>query len=317
MARKQKNRDNDESLLIYRKSQELETVLDELNVVVLIVDKDYKIKRLNKTALEFSKKKKYSQVLNKKCHEIFFGYKTICDFCPRARVEADLKTLRQTDYRPIQEINAEFDTKPLGRSRYYEQKQYVIEGSEGEDLMVELLTDVSDQREFEEEQARNAKLIALGTAVQTVAHELGNPLTGMRLTLEGLLRKTELAADMRKRLELLQNDLGRAAHVVSEISSYTRRQGYRLVPVEIYTLIKQAIEELKRINSFKFSFSLNWQVSKKQKIMGHEQKLMQVFHNLIQNSLQAFKVQLDKDKKAEPNLWIGAQIDRKVRDKKK
>ena len=313
MVRKDKSSDNttdQQQQQVFRKSQELEAVLDELSTIVIMIDETYTVKRVNKRALVFSGKKKYNQVLEKKCYKVFFHRKSPCEFCPRAEGGATLAELYEEGFSPEQEINTAEGETPISKVRYFQQKQYTIKAPEGHNLLVEMLTDISDRRELEEEQTRNAKLIALGTTVQTVAHELGNPLTGMRLTLDALFSRKDLDEQLRRRLQLMRDDLTRANHIVSEISSFGRRKGYRLVEVELLPIIKDSLKESRRFAAVKFHSHFDWQVDKKVKILGHGQKLMQVFQNLFQNSLQAFAMRTSKEgrKPPEPNLWIAASF---------
>jgi len=237
---------------LQQRNIELENILDGLDFAIILIDEDFNIKRLNRAALTLSTKSSYLQSLNRKCHKILFNKDEPCSFCEKFKTKKTLSKLFEKKHRVIHQIPLDVPEKPFSRKKVLEQIQYVISGSNKDFLLVELFKDITVDKEREDEHYRNQKLISLGTVVQSVAHDLSNPLAGINLTLQRM-ENTELTKeDLAKSLKLLKSDTKHAAHIVSQIQFLIKRSDYRLQKVKIYEIIKKSFDKIKRLNKEKF-----------------------------------------------------------------
>ena len=117
-----------------------------------------------------------------------------------------------------------------------------------------------------------------------IAHELKNPITSIRSASE-TISKVRNDKDQKKLIQLIQNDVERVDRLINDISAASRLDA-ELSRIEMKKInILALLETLIDIRSSIISCKL--QITKSEKsiyIMGDENKIAQVFDNLIQNA---------------------------------
>lgn len=302
------NPETKEQILL--KGQELQSVLDGFDFSIFLIDSVFNIRRLNKFALSETRQKTFKDAIGKKCYQQFFNNDDICNNCQVAKSGKSLEQLYHDSFQSTQVIvlDAEVDeVEPLPRLRHMAQRQYIVKSRDKEFLLVEVLRDVSEEKERRDEVIRNEKLIALGTVVQTVAHELGNPLTGISLGLQSIEKGNLSDSDMARRIHLMKRDLQLASHIVQDIQQYLKKEKYDRFPVVLLNLIKESYDRAIRESKIAIQHRVNWQPFESLKIQGSENRLIQVFLNLFKNSIDAFH----SSKTGEnfmPTIWLRGSI---------
>ena len=130
------------------------------------------------------------------------------------------------------------------------------------------------------------KLASIGTLVSGLAHEINNPLSGLKNCLNRIKKKPEKKETL-KYLDLMLNALDKIEYVVKGLLDFSRTKSDIFSPVSVkeviekafslvgYKLEKHSIEVIKDIKNNIGS------------LMGEPHKLEQVFVNLILNSIDA------------------------------
>ena len=122
-----------------------------------------------------------------------------------------------------------------------------------------------------------------------VAHELKNPLTSLASAMEMLVRAPDEAARARlmalvrddvKRIDRLITDISDASRLDAELSREAR------TPIELSHLLKTIVEIYDLTESSKSQrVTLQDELPPGTKVMGHDERLGQVFRNLIDNAI--------------------------------
>jgi signal transduction histidine kinase len=144
----------------------------------------------------------------------------------------------------------------------------------------------------------SAKILAQGEREQAwremarqIAHEIKNPLTPMRLSIQHLVRlKEQGMEDWPRRFDLLANSLIEQIDILSdaasEFSSFSRFYSEELRDVELNSLIKEQIVLFSNRDNISVSFSSN---CKEAIVFARRTQLTRVLVNLLSNAVQSLE----------------------------
>ena len=118
-----------------------------------------------------------------------------------------------------------------------------------------------------------------------VAHELKNPITSMRSATETIVKITDLE-EQKKLIKVIQNDVQRIDRLINDISSASRLDA-ELSRIEIKKInISDLLDTLIKIRSSTIQCEINFfREGTSFFMMGNENRIAQVFDNLIQNAV--------------------------------
>lgn len=166
-------------------------------------------------------------------------------------------------------------------------RKAVLGGAEPGGLVI-LVEDRTAQRELESRVAHQERLASLGRLAAGVAHEIGNPLTGIASLAQNL--RAEVAdADIAERLGLIVDQSGRIDRIVRALTGFSRSgsaaPGTRVV-VPLAGVVTEAIT-LARLGRAGHAVDLRADVAEELRVMGDRQRLEQVLVNLLTNACDA------------------------------
>jgi two-component system nitrogen regulation sensor histidine kinase GlnL len=157
----------------------------------------------------------------------------------------------------------------------------------GVEAAVVVLRDLSRIRQLEAEVRRGETLAAAGRMAVGLAHEVRNPLGAIRGAVQ--LLKRELGGDARlgEYTDVLLTEVDRVNRIIEMLLDLARPIPVRLVPLNLHQLLERVAlltEESARARRLtvvrRYDPSLP-------PVMGDEDRLVQVFHNLVRNAMEA------------------------------
>jgi two-component system nitrogen regulation sensor histidine kinase GlnL len=195
------------------------------------------------------------------------------------------------------------ETLATGESR--SEAESVIERSDGRQVPVSIVTaplnghdgaveaavvvlrDLSRIRQLEAEVRRGETLAAAGRMAVGLAHEVRNPLGAIRGAVQ--LLKRELGADSRlgEYTDVLLTEVDRVNRIIEMLLDLARPVQLRPVPLNLHQLLERVTmlnEEAARERGVALIRRYDPSLPP---ILGDEDRLLQVFHNLVRNALEA------------------------------
>jgi signal transduction histidine kinase len=270
--------------------KETELIFDSLPIAIFAINQIFRIIRINETALDFLCEKDYKNVLDELCYKKIHRRNEVCPFCPLTN-EWNQISFNEKQYHRMEKI---INVKENGKEKTY--KLIFILIASGSLRTIEIIEDITKEIEKQEEIIRIENLAALGTLISGIAHELNNPLTGISLNLQNLISnlshyniQEEEKQQLLYRLKLIQKDLLKASHIVSDILDLTKPGLKERHKLELQKIILKAKENTKRLYPV-LSKKIHWYIQETNPIyvMGNADKLERMFFNLFRNSIQAY-----------------------------
>jgi PAS domain S-box-containing protein len=166
----------------------------------------------------------------------------------------------------------------------------VTDKHEAEQRRLELLRQA---REQEDQLVHSTRLAELGEMAAAVAHELNQPLTGIRNYARNATYMLENdagdAQEVKGNLRLISEQVDRAARIIQQMRSLTRKSDREFVPVDIVGIIREAVDFLAA--QFRLSgCEINLRFGEGHPVvMGDRIRLEQVILNLLTNARHAME----------------------------
>ncbi len=195
------------------------------------------------------------------------------------------------------------ERKAIGRVRTVSGKR-----SNGEEFPVELsvtqyeedgqrryaaiLRDISEKARLTRARVEVEKMAAIGTTASKFAHELGNPINGMAVSVQLLKRWLDRAdppADARvmERLQLLMGGIDRLTELLGEFRMMSRKHEYRFEPMDLSQLVAE-LAEMERPAYSQRNVGIETDVAHDLgPVRADAGKLRQVLLNLCKNAFEA------------------------------
>jgi signal transduction histidine kinase len=140
----------------------------------------------------------------------------------------------------------------------------------------------TNQRMFESD-----KLISIGQLASGIAHEIRNPLSSIKMNLQGLKRRASLSQKDQQRVQISLDEITRLDDIIREIMQFARRTKLEVHPVSGNEFIMTAVETVRseveqRGIELQIEIDGNLPV-----IRADSNRLIRVLINLIMNAAQA------------------------------
>ncbi len=252
----------------------VDAIIDPL----MIVDKDFRIIKANQ-ALARIANHDIKSIVGSKCHEVFAGRKTPCKGC------AMLQSWREKEPK-------QFTLENAIPGKYHEVTSQPIFNADGElEGMLQVYRDRTDAKRMQNQLLQSEKLASIGLLAGGVAHELNNPLGGILIFSQMLLREMDKSSSHYQDVVEIEAAAQRCKSIVESLLNFARQQPVnredQLETIDVRSAVQSALKfaQVGRLNQ-------NVEV---EDVLGEQEifvradrnKLIQMFLNLIQNALQA------------------------------
>lgn len=202
---------------------------------------------------------------------------------------------KQSDIRSLFDDSDDHDTRKEGWMRRKDHQEFPVGFTINNHLNVKgetigkivIFRDMTNVYRIQEEILRMDRLVSLGKLASDIAHELRNPLAGIKTTAQAL--SEEMADDDSKReyLNRITKEIDRLNELLKTFFSFAKPQKLNLVCCHIKDIINEIIPFLiKEIADKGIRFVENYH-PKLPEIKVDKTQMHQVFLNLFLNAIQA------------------------------
>jgi len=257
-------------------------VIDGLTDDVKIVDNNYRVVYVNKTAA-MRLFKSPEQILGRKCYEIFNHFDAPCPYC----------TTRET-FLTGETLHNEFGyTDTQGDPYFFILTTFPIKRDDGKiPYVVELTRDVTQEKRLEQEVVRSRTLQAIGQFAAELAHEVRNPLNAISFQMallkriRGKLPGDPCSSEISGVVAVVEEEIKRLTRITRDFLTFTKQEALSIRSCNITELIRETISFLD--NDFKQKgLHVVFDTNKENAARIDPDRFKQVFLNLFTNAADA------------------------------
>lgn len=154
-------------------------------------------------------------------------------------------------------------------------------------FLVGVERDITEELRLQDQLVHTERLSAIGELVAGVAHEINNPLQTVVGSVELMLEDPAAPPSVRRDLETVRREAGRAAQIVRSLLAFVRGG----TPARAAVDLNQVVREVVVLREFQFqqkSIVLSEELSSAPAlVLGNREELQQVVMNLLLNAEQA------------------------------
>ncbi len=172
-----------------------------------------------------------------------------------------------------------------------------------------IFKDITDLKMLEEENLRNDRLATLGIIASEIAHEIRNPLAGIRAIAETLKDEMEDHPTIAEYTDRIIRQSERMEALIKNLFTYTKPPRPNLTLCNLDELLEevhQLLHEKLKKKNIKFHVQI---APSAHTIYADANQIQQVFLNVIQNSIDS----IDSDGKIEINVFKAETVPEKIR----
>jgi PAS domain S-box-containing protein len=254
-----------------------ENILESMDSGILVLDLESQVVRWNR-AIEALYGKNRDEILGRSLDDIF----------PTSFLEALRGSLVLEDHEEIAHIYKLHLPTADGRSLMVNVSVAPFQVDSGERCgTILILEDVTARVHLEEQLQHAEKMASIGLLAAGVAHEVNTPLTGISSYTQ-MLREQINTADLRyPLLEKIEKQTFRAAKIINNLLNFARSGGVDLEPVDVNKVLYDVISLLEhQLEKTRIKVRREF-AEHLPRVRGNENRLQQVFFNLILNARDA------------------------------
>jgi PAS domain S-box-containing protein len=265
--------------MVLHSKQEWEDTFNTITDMITIHDKNFRIIRANKAA-EKILKLPFLENTEAKCYQYYHGKESPPEDCPSCECYRTEKPASFEMYEPHLERFLEVRAMPMSNS------DHQLIG------LIHVIRDITDRKRVEEALQRTEQLKMVGEWAAGLAHEIKNPLAGIKGSVEVLLQELSISEEDRSIVVKAVDEIKRIELLIKSLLNFAKPPQLQLMPTDLNDLLEKTITfSLKHpllssssATPIKVLRDLDTRIPE---TMADPMQLQQVFLNLMFNAIEA------------------------------
>lgn len=260
-------------------SRQWSSTFDLLKDPILIVDRDFKVVRSNKS---------FSQNQGEFCYQVFANRNEPCVGCPA--IKSMSRTMSSASKINVLEKTYDAEAFPIVVEAQLEPTNFIV-----------YYKDVTGSVNLQGQLVQSEKMAAIGMLAGNIAHELNNPLTGIKSLSQILLAELPPESSVYADLTEVKNASERCEQIIKNLLDFSSGKANDFIHCSLQAVFTKTLPLLKTA-LYQFNCNIQWS-SLEDTVFVDPQLLQQVIFNLINNSCQAMQSQ--------GSLFVTTEVDSK------
>jgi PAS domain S-box-containing protein len=265
--------------MILQSKTEWEDTFNTITDMITIHDHKFKIIRANKTAQKILSLP-FLGVTEAKCYQYYHGRDCPPENCASCACFETGRPVSVEMYEPHLDRFLEIRAMP----RFDEKNQTIG--------LIHVIRDITEKKQVEEALQRTEQLKLVGEWAAELAHEIKNPLAGIKGTVEMLLYEPNIDPEDKALIGKAVDEIRRIELLLKSLLNFAKPPRLQLLPTDINELLNKTISFSLQHPTLAQNTSLPIKVLKDfdQKLpetMADPMQLQQVFLNLMLNAIEA------------------------------
>lgn len=253
--------------LVEQKGKEWALTFDAIRQPIFLTSRDGTILRMNRAARDLAAASHYADLLGRRIGAIADAepWRTLGDLVTAVAESGEGCTAHFEDDEAVFDAEASLDAE--------------------KERVVVTLRDTTEVVRLQESVRRGEQLAALGELVAGVAHQVKNPLFGMRMSIDLLQEQVGPDPESRELFDALQTWLHRLDRLMESLLAYGKTWTVDLRPHALKDVVEQAIEICRPVaeaNGVPIVFESRGDAM----VLMDPQRLVHAFENVITNAAQ-------------------------------
>jgi len=262
----------------------METV-DSIQDPLMIIQSDYSIDKANLALARFADLP-IKEIVGKKCYEIFAKRTNPCTGC---------------NFQSDKNEKQEFEIEQTERRKFYE-----VHSAQKGSYFVNVYRDRTKEKMLQGQVLKNEKLASIGLLAGGVAHEINNPLGGVLVFSQMILKEMQKTNEHYQDVVEIEAAAQRCKTIVNDLLKFARSNEHTLKREEALFDVKHCIQQaIKYVDMasrpHRMEVSVDSSTESELQLSGVENEFIQLIMNLIQNAFHACNM------KGEVNIYTKAQ----------
>ena len=147
--------------------------------------------------------------------------------------------------------------------------------------------DITRMAEMEEQMRRHERLATIGSLAAGIAHEIRNPLASLSGSIQMLREDMHLLEEKKQLMDIVIRETDRLNTIITEFLDYARPRSVQGLAVDLSNILRDTVLLFENSREARQGITVVCEIPASLNFHGDEQRIRQVFWNLVINAAQA------------------------------